>query len=468
MKNIYRILFFSLLFATNAQAQTWKAQTLPGSDSLSINDISIVNDTVAWAGTWNLDIADSSWNYNATGRVYRTINGGTTWTASTLPGTDGQDISNIVGLDANTAFASVYDFKLGNFVYKTANGGTTWTNAGVPLSPDSSFVDFVHFFSPARAMVMGDPRNGYFEIYQTGNAGTTWVRVPRSSMPDPEPGEFGFQNIYTTQGLNVWFGTSTGRLFRSTDGGYTWQAHTLGTPGSAGRFAFAKNMVGLTTGYGWNSTTKEFESNISRSIDSGKTWVDITPTNRKFVALTLAAIPTSNYFVMTGNVSNIKGKFTWLSRDSGKTWIVIDTVERILATEFIRATDPKKGLLGIIGYGGNLNSGTTNNSAVLAKIFSYNGTALTGLLTPSVLEANISLSPNPTADHINIQLTYKEASNFRLNINNVLGDLVYFEDFKDISTINKSLNIKQFPSGTYIVTIANPTGSLSRKFVKTE
>jgi hypothetical protein len=84
------------------------------------------------------------------------------------------------------------------------------------------------------------------------------------------------------------------------------------------------------------------------------------------------------------------------------------------------------------------------------------------------LEANISLSPNPTADQLNIQLTYKEASNFRLNINNLLGELVYFEDFKDVSTINKSLNIKHLASGIYIVTIANPTGSLSRKFVKIE
>ncbi len=466
MKNIYRIFFFSLLFAANAQAQTWKAQTLPGSDSLSIADISIVNDTVTWVGTWNLDIADSSWNYNASGRVYRTINGGTTWTASTLPGTNGQDLSNIVGLDANTAFASVYDFTLGNFVYKTTNGGATWTNAGVPLSPDSSFVDFVHFFSPARAMVMGDPRNGYFEIYQTGNAGATWVRVPRANIPDPEPGEFGFQNIYKTQGLNVWFGTSTGRLYRSTDGGYNWQVTTVP---DLGRFDFGKNMVGLTAYANWNSSTKSFSTTFHRSIDSGKTWVDATPANNNFGVLSLTCIPVSNYFLITGNTNNISAsKFTRLSRDSGKTWVVIDTVERILWTEFIRATDPKKGLLGIIGYGGNLNSGTTNNTLVRAKIFSYNGTALTGLLTPSVLEANINLSPNPTTDQLNIQLTYKEASNFRLNINNLLGDLVYFEDFKDVSSINKSLNIKQFPSGTYIVTIANPTGSLSRKFVKTE
>ena len=404
MKNIYKIFLFFLFFAVNAKAQTWKAQTLPGSDSLSVCDFSVVNDTVAWAATWNLDIADSSWNYNATGRVYRTINGGTTWTARTLPGS-GQSISNIVGLDANTAFASVYDYAQGNFVYKTTDGGATWTNAGVPLSPDSSYVDFVHFFSPARAMVVGDPRNGYFEIYQTGNAGQVWARVSRANIPDPEAGEFAFQNLYSTQGLNVWFATSTGRLFRSTDGGYSWQVHTLGTPGSAGRFAFNKNMVGLTSGYTWNSTTKEFFTTMSRSIDSGKTWVDATPTNRKFATLSLTAVPVSNYFVMTGNGSNIKSKFTWLSRDSGKTWIVIDTVERILATEFIRANDPKKGLLGIIGYGGNLNSGTTNNTLVPTKIFSYNGTALTGLLSPSVLDAQMSLSPNPTADQINIQLT---------------------------------------------------------------
>jgi photosystem II stability/assembly factor-like uncharacterized protein len=452
MKNIYQILFFSLFFAANAHAQTWKAQTLAGTDSLSISDISIVNDTVAWASAWNLDIADSSWNYNATGRIYRTVNGGTSWTASTVPGVDGQDISNVAGIDANTAFAAVYDFALGNFVYKTTNGGTTWTNAGVPFSPDSSFVDFVHFFSPARAMTLGDPRNGYFEIYQTGNAGTTWVRVPRANIPEPEAGEFGFQNVYATQGLNMWFGTSTGRIFRSSDGGFNWQASSVNmTEGFIGRFAFNKNMVGLATAYSWDAAAKTFVSSIRRSLDTGKTWVNATPVNNKFGALALAAVPVSNFFVMTGNTNNIKGKFTWLSRDSGKTWIVIDTVERIMATEFSRASDSKKGLLGIIGYGGNLNSGTTNNSTVRAKVFTYNGTALTGLLTPSVLDAKISLSPNPAADQLNIQLTYKESSNFRLNINDLSGALVYFEDFKDVSNINKSLNIKQFPSGTYIV-----------------
>ena len=227
-------------------------------------------------------------------------------------------------------------------------------------------------------------------------------------------------------------------------------------------------MVGVATAYTWDRVAKTFVSTIRRSLDTGKTWVDATPLNNKFATLGLAAVPVSNYFVMTGNNNNNKAKFTWLSRDSAKTWVVIDTVERILTVEFSRAIDPKKGLLGIIGYGGNLNSGATNNTLVRAKIFSYNGTALTGLLTPSVLDAKISLSPNLVADQLNIQLTYKKSSNFRLNINDLSGALVYFEDFKDVSTINKSLNIKQFPSGTYIVTVANPTGHLSRKFVKVE
>jgi photosystem II stability/assembly factor-like uncharacterized protein len=464
MKNIYQILFFSLFFAANAHAQTWKAQTLPGTDSLSISDISIVNDTVAYAAAWDLDIADSSWNYNATGRVYRTINGGTTWTAGALPGT--QPVTgNIVGIDATTAFAAVYDYTLGNFLYKTTNGGTSWTTATPPMN-DSSFIDLVHFFTPARAVVMGDPRGGYFEIYQTSNAGQAWARVPRANIPDPESGEFGYQGVYSTQGFNIWFGTSTGRVYRSADGGSNWQVGNPNLPNGIGRLVFNKNMVGLATYYEWDRVAKTFVSTIRRSLDTGKTWTDATPVNNKFATLSLSAVPVSNFFVMTGNVSNVKSKFTWLSRDSGKTWVVIDTVERIMATDFIRASDSKKGLLGIIGYGGSFNAGPTNNTAVRAKIFSYNGTALTGLLTPSVLDAKISLSPNPVADQLNIQLTYKESSNFRLNINDLSGALVYFEDFKDVSNINKSLNIKHLPSGTYILTVANPTGNVSRKFVK--
>jgi len=465
MKKI-QLFFFYLIFAVNAQAQTWKAQTLPGNDLLSIFDISIVNDTVAWAATWHTTPATPySVEFSPSGRIYHTINGGTSWTASKIQGIS-QLIGNIMGIDATTAFVPVHDYALGNFLYKTTDGGISWTETSPPMN-DSSFILTVYFFTPTRGIVLGDPRDGYFEIYQTTNAGQTWTRVPRTNIPEPLSGEFAYTGSYAVEGLNIWFPTNLGRIYRSIDGGNNWQVSEANIT-QEGFIALAKNMVGLAASSLWDNTRNEFSTTLSRSLDSGKTWVDAIPTNNKFACLSLSAIPESNYFVMTGGSNYIGSKYTWLSRDSGKTWMVIDTVEGIYSTEFIRANDPKKGVSGIIGYGGIFNSGKTIGSIVRAKIFSYNGIALTGLLTHSVLDAQISLSPNPTSEQINIQLTYKEPSNFRLNINNISGDLVYFEDFEDVSTINKSLDITHFPAGTYILTIANRRGSLSRKLVKIE
>ncbi len=505
-----------------------------------------------------------------------------------------------------------------NKLFKTSDGGKTWINIPTPLSQTESFLNEAHFWSLARGILIGDPRDGYFEIYQTFTGGQAWQRISESSIPSPLPDEFGIEFLLVFEGNSCYFATTKGRVFTSHDAGAHWTASATGLP-MIYSLTFSPDGIGIVSNWNWNNKTKKFDdSPFKISRDSGKTWKDlkIDPNKKiKGACYKMKIISPSNYILASARLTNgvntkdTNNAATYLSRDLGKSWEVIaridwvrvptqnvpttlgneigfneiyqvsgDTIwfstsigrvyrsvnrgqnwqayespfsiinvlafskghglglcfeNYILGTSYATAisyttnggvtwpihvynpfnnqfvfdatfvpesdyiivttgTDlangPFKTYLSQnsgtnwtqidnqapivkvkfvsprVGYGG----GHKNSATTPSTLYRYTSSPLMGLLTPSVLDAQISLSPNPTTDQINIQLTYKEASSFRLNINNLLGELVYSEDFKDVSTINKSLDIKHLPSGTYIVTIANPTGSLSRKFVKTE
>lgn len=58
-------------------------------------------------------------------------------------------------------------------------------------------------------------------VAYTQNGGTQWTL---SNIPLPNTSESGLVGAYTAIGETVWFGTSSGRTFRSTDKGHNWNA----------------------------------------------------------------------------------------------------------------------------------------------------------------------------------------------------------------------------------------------------
>lgn len=78
-----------------------------------------------------LKIAPSNSSYiyaaRSNGNIWRTTNGGTTWTALASPGNNLAYLA-IHPNDANTLWAVRQNYTSGSKVYKSTNGGTTWTN----------------------------------------------------------------------------------------------------------------------------------------------------------------------------------------------------------------------------------------------------------------------------------------------------------------------------------------------------
>jgi hypothetical protein len=117
---------------------------------------------------------------------------------------------------------------------------------------------------------MGDPRNGYFEIYTTIDGGTTWTRIPQANISTSLTNEYGVSNGYSAYGDKVWFNTNTeGRIFYSSDRGYTWSVSSVNSGWSYAGVAFSD----ASNGVAWRDNNTAIVNDIYTSNDGGVTWL---------------------------------------------------------------------------------------------------------------------------------------------------------------------------------------------------
>ncbi len=298
--------------------------------------ISAVDENVAWS------IARDGSGNNASYKVYNvTVDGGASWTSRTL--SFGDAFSMIFGLDANTAFIAAYGNGTNNKIIKTTNGGTDWT---VVLSGAGaeSFFNIVHFFDQNNGYVQGDPQGGYFEIYTTTNGGLTWTRVPSGNIPAPLTGEYGIVGHYTAVGDITWFTTNKGYIYKSTDKGYTWTKHQIGSFSNDTfiEIAFDENaQTGLALVSG-STPVRKF-----RTTNGGLNWTELTTAPDNFYSEGISAVPgTPNMFVSVGANYQTNRMGISYSLDGGLTWT--DYADYYKAHQFVSVAmvSSQKGYVG--------------------------------------------------------------------------------------------------------------------------
>ena len=138
-------------------------------------------------------------------------------------------------------------------------------------------------------------------------------QVSGTSIPNPISGEFGVVGYYSAVHDTIWFGTSSGRVYRSTDKGLTYTVSSV--PALAGKYVkptFRNGQHGLVQDKGAGST-----GTISETFDGGVTWAPVN-TSGTIYATDLAYIPgTENTWVSSGSTGNMGSSYSF---DGGHTW----------------------------------------------------------------------------------------------------------------------------------------------------
>lgn len=239
----------------------------------SLRGLSAVDGEVAWAS-------------GSGGTVLRTLDG-TTWESLGVPGAEELDFRDVEAFDADTAL--VISAGAPARVYRTANGGRTWSL--VYDHPDErAFFDAMAFWDERRGLAFSDPIDGRLFVIATSDGGRSWRPLPHEAFPPSPEGEAGFAASGTclaVRGENAaWVGTggtAGARVFRTEDGGASWEA--VLTPISSGEssrgiFSLVPLADGRGIAVGGDYTRPQLmEANAACTRDGGLTWepVDTQP-----------------------------------------------------------------------------------------------------------------------------------------------------------------------------------------------
>jgi len=280
--------------------------------------------------------------HGASGGLWKTPDAGQTW----VPVGDGQFGSSSVGaMEISLSNPQIMyvgmgepqmrnNVSWGDGVYKTVDGGETWTHLGLeethhiaqvrvhPTNPDIVYVAaFGHAFGP-------NPERG---VFRTKDGGKTWKKVLFKSetagaidliMNPTNPDEL-FASIWEFE-RKAW-GPKTGGpesgLWKSTDGGETWTDITFnkGLPeGSHGRIGLTMSAADGNRVYALIDS--ETKSGLYRSDDRGKSWSFVSD----YFQIIGRPFYYSHIFANPSNADElwVPNNRIFSSRDAGKTWVV--------------------------------------------------------------------------------------------------------------------------------------------------
>lgn len=182
--------------------QTWNTLTsMPGTNSSEISALAVskTNSLVLYAAR------RVRYEFSVPGAVFKTTNGGTSWTNITAGVPDSLYYTGIEvnETNSNIAYLCLAGFSAGRKVYITTNGGSTWTNISynLPNLPVNCIKQI-----PGTGNIMVATDIGVYVLY---NGTTTWVN-----------NSAGLPNVIVS---DIEFNSATNKAYVSTFGRGIWE-----------------------------------------------------------------------------------------------------------------------------------------------------------------------------------------------------------------------------------------------------
>ena len=226
------------LWKTSDGGTTWRPVTDGQIGSASVGAVDVCNEDpdVVWIGTGEVQLRG---NIQPGDGVYRSTDAGETWEHMGLE--DARNIGRvrIDPVDCSTVWVAA----LGHYgesnaergVFKTTDGGETWQkvlfvdeNTGAvdlnidPTDPDRAFAGTWDVWRKPWGMKSGGPGSG---LYRTTDGGATWESLKDApGLPDGVWGKVGVSvSPVDPQRVFAIIEAEEGGVFRSDDGGDTWE-----------------------------------------------------------------------------------------------------------------------------------------------------------------------------------------------------------------------------------------------------
>lgn len=255
---------------------------------LSIGAVAIQqsNPSVVWAGTGEGNPRNS---HNSGKGIYKTINGGRSWTLMGLEETKG--IHRIVVTEHNpdivyvAATGSAWGNNPQRGVFRTRDGGQSWEKvlyvndstgcADLVVDPENPNKIIAAMWDYGRkpwTFRSGGPGSGLYISYDGGD---NWKKIEaeKAGLPKGDLGRIGLAiSASSPNVVYAWIEAKENALYRSDDGGHNWKKR--GTKGIGNRpFYYADIFVDPAN----ENRIYSIYSMISRSEDGGKNWQVIVP-----------------------------------------------------------------------------------------------------------------------------------------------------------------------------------------------
>lgn len=412
-------------------------------DYRGITNISAIDNLTAWAAAFDGEHSGQCMDF------CRTIDGGESWEGKTIKisGYKNYSISMISAVSANEAWAAVYvstnsrTLKGGKILHTTDAGENWEIQASASFSGSKAFPNIVHFWDSRNGVCIGDPNGGYFEIYTTTDGGANWKRVPSSNIPANKTDETGIVAYYSVVGDNVFFSTTKGRLYRSSDRGATWTVTQTPLTDSF-ILAFRNAKTGVIKGH------KDDKFLAYQTFDGGDSWTELGA-QPNFYPSGVAYIPNTDTLISVGGYIDSDVNYNGISYsvDDGRTFTDFADIYRYYDQYSVVGVSPdgKGAWVGAYGFGkyfgGMYHRGDLPFNLHNTDVADYKADA----------DSQISFYPNPTTDYV----MFAGADKADIVIYNALGNIVLRADN---CMAGNSVDVSNLPAGLYLVRVLTGRG----------
>ena len=226
-------------------------------------------------------------------------------------------------------------------IYRTTNGGINWVQMTHPASQSiwgqiEQVGSSIWFFGSYAGATE------YMLIMKTSDDGNTW-------QLNQYPQIVGAAGIYIFDPLNFIVHGVGGLLARTTDGGNSWISTTLPSDYQVQNVTFLDNSIGYAlVANGWSNPP---DSYLYRSTDGGFTWNLYHSWINQGVKEGLSIIPGPGTIFVTGNISGTSAVDGILkSSDGGSSW---STLMEVMSVPLIGIATPDQ-RHGWVGGGGKI------------------------------------------------------------------------------------------------------------------